>query len=128
MPGCRAPRRSWPALLCYSYNPCTWLQVLASTITARLTPLPASQAAAAVGAWLSGAADEVAGAGGALLAACRTAEDLAGAEAAVRAAIAGWHATAAPPPGDFWVKKIMAFFAVGRRAVGAACVSGCSFQ
>ena len=76
------------------------MQVLASTITARLTPLPASQAAAAVGAWLSGGAEEVARAGGALLAACRSAEDLAGAETAVRGAIAGWHAPAAPPPGE----------------------------
>lgn len=73
-----------------------------------------------MGAWLSGAAEEVAGAGGALLAACRSAEDLAGAEAAVRGAIAGWHAPAAPPPGKSWgVCKCLGFL-LCVHTVGAA--------
>ncbi|KAK9841813.1 hypothetical protein WJX81_004723 [Elliptochloris bilobata] len=75
-------------------------QVLASTITARLTPLPAQDAAAAVGAWLAGAAQEVAGTGGALLAACRSADELASAEAILRASIAGWRPALPPPPDE----------------------------
>ena len=74
-------------------------QVLASTVTARLTALARGDAAAAVGAWLAGVAEEVAGAGGALLSACRTAGELAAVEAALRSAIAGWRRMPPPPPG-----------------------------
>lgn len=74
-------------------------QVLASTVTARLTALARGDAAAAVGAWLAGAAEEVAGAGGALLSACCTAGELAAVEAALRSAIAGWRRMPPPPLG-----------------------------
>lgn len=73
--------------------------MLASTITARLTALPRADAAAAAGAWLEAMAGEVAAAGGALLAAAGSARELAAAEAALRASIAGWQPAAPPPPG-----------------------------